>query len=425
MPVIKQIFALADCNSFYTSCEKVFKPSLDGRPVIVLSNNDGCVIARTAEAKALGISGFEPVFKYREIIDKNNVAVFSANFTLYGDLSSRVMATLRQFTPEMEIYSIDEAFLSLSGMNIDREKYCRNIRNVVKQWTGIPVSIGIGPTKTLAKLANRFAKKDPALDGVMDLTDHSRLDGFLEKTEVKDIWGVGRKHSKFLNRHGIQNALQLSQADDNWVRKHLTVTGLRTVEELRGHPCIQGDEAPPPKQCIMTSRSFGRDIHAKEDLEQAAAEFTAMCAEKLRKQRSKASLLTLFIASNSFRDEPQYSNSVTLSLSEPTDYTPRLLELTRRGLKSIFKPGYSYKRAGVMLSGIGPGNTVQLDLLGSCRESPGEYRIMQAVDAVNARTGRGSLKYAAAGTDRPWRMNQGKLSPRYTTNWPDVPVVRA
>jgi DNA polymerase V len=425
MPVIKQIFALADCNSFYASCEKVFKPSLDGRPVIVLSNNDGCVIARTAEAKALGISGFEPVFKYREIIDKNNVAVFSANFTLYGDLSSRVMATLRQFTPEMEIYSIDEAFLSLSGMNIDREKYCRNIRNVVKQWTGIPVSIGIGPTKTLAKLANRFAKKDPALDGVLDLTDHSRLDVFLEKTEVKDIWGVGRKHSKFLNRHGIQNALQLSQADDNWVRKHLTVTGLRTVEELRGHPCIQGDEAPPPKQCIMTSRSFGRDIHAKEDLEQAAAEFTAMCAEKLRKQRSKASLLTLFIASNSFRDEPQYSNSVTLSLSEPTDYTPRLLELTRRGLKSIFKPGYSYKRAGVMLSGIGPGNTVQLDLLGSCRESPGEYRIMQAVDAVNARTGRGSLKYAAAGTDRPWRMNQGKLSPRYTTNWPDVPVVRA
>jgi len=425
MPVMKQIFALVDCNSFYASCEKVFKPSLEGRPVIVLSNNDGCVIARTAEAKALGISGFEPVFKYRDIIDKNNVAVFSANFTLYGDLSSRVMATLRQFTPEMEIYSIDEAFLSLSGMNIAREKYCRNIRNVVKQWTGIPVSIGIGPTKTLAKLANRFAKKDPALDGVLEITGSQSAGELLSLTRVEDIWGVGRKHSKFLNRHGIQNALQLSQADDNWVRKHMTVTGLRTVEELRGNPCIQGDEAPPPKQCIMTSRSFGRDIHAKEELEQAAAEFTAMCAEKLRKQRSKASLLTVFIASNSFRDEPQYSNSVTLSLPEPTDYTPRLLELARRGLKSIFKPGYSYKRAGVLLSGIGPGDAVQLDLLASCRESPGEYRIMRAVDAVNARTGRGALKYAAAGIDRPWKMNQRKLSPRYTTNWPDVPVVWA
>jgi len=425
MPVMKQIFALADCNSFYASCEKVFKPSLEGRPVIVLSNNDGCVIARTAEAKALGISGFEPVFKYQAIIEQHEVAVFSANFTLYGDLSSRVMATLRQFTPEMEIYSIDEAFLSLSGMNIDREKYCRNIRNVVKQWTGIPVSIGIGPTKTLAKLANRFAKKDPALDGVLDITGSPAAGKLLSLTRVEDIWGVGRKYSKFLNRHGIQNALQLSQADDNWLRKHMTVTGLRTVEELRGHSCIQGDEAPPPKQCIMTSRSFGRDIHAKEDLEQAAAEFTAMCAEKLRKQRSKASLLTVFIASNSFRDEPQYSNSVTLSLPEPTDYTPRLLELARRGLKSIFKPGYSYKRAGVLLSGIGPGDAVQLDLLGSCRESPGEYRIMQAVDAVNARTGRGALKYAAAGIDRPWKMNQRKLSPRYTTRWNDVPVVRA
>lgn len=425
MTAIRQIFALADCNSFYASCEKVFKPSLEGRPVIVLSNNDGCVIARTPEAKALGIAGFEPAFKYREIIEQHGVAVFSANFTLYGDLSSRVMATLRQFTPEMEIYSIDEAFLSLAGMNIDREAYCRNIRNVVKQWTGIPVSIGVGPTKTLAKLANRFAKKDPFTEGVLDLTDHPRLDGFLEKTEVKDIWGVGRKYSKFLNRYGIQNALQLSKADDNWIRRHMTVMGLRTVAELRGHPCIEGREIPPPKQCIMTSRSFGRDVHVKAELEQAAAEFTAMCAEKLRKQRSKASLLTVFIASNSFRDEPQYSNSVTLGLSEPTDYTPRLLELANRGLKSIFRPGYSYKRAGVLLSGIGPRDTVQTDLLASCRESPGEYRVMQAVDAVNARLGRDTVKYAAAGIDRPWKMNQKKLSPRYTTSWADVPVVRA
>jgi DNA polymerase V len=425
MPATKQIFALVDCNSFYASCEKVFKPSLEGRPVIVLSNNDGCVIARTPEAKALGIAGFEPVFKYREIIDKNNVAVFSANFTLYGDLSSRVMATLRRFTPEMEIYSIDEAFLSLSGMNIDREAYCRNIRAVVGQWTGIPVSIGIGPTKTLAKLANRFAKKNGAWNGVFDITDHPRTGELLSLTKVEDLWGVGRQYSKFLNRHGVVNALQLRDAGDGWIKEHLTVTGLRTVEELRGHPCIEGSGTPPPKQCIMTSRSFGRDVHDKEELGQAAAEFTSMCAEKLRKQRSKASLLTVFIASNSFRDEPQYSNSITLGLPQPTDYTPRLLGLAARGLKSIFKPGYSYKRAGVLLAGIVPGDTVQLDLLASCRESPGEYSLMRAVDAVNARMGRGALKYAAAGTERPWEMNQKKLSPRFSTSWNDVPVVLA
>jgi DNA polymerase V len=425
MPALKQIFALADCNSFYASCEKVFNPTLEGRPVIVLSNNDGCVIARTAEAKALGIGGFEPVFKYRDIIDQHNVAVYSANFTLYGDLSSRVMATLRRFTPSMEVYSIDEAFLSLTGMNVDREAYCRNIRAVVKQWIGIPVSIGIGPTKTLAKLAHQIAKKDRALDGVLDITGHPQADELLAGVKAGDVWGVGRQYSKFLNRHGITNALQLRDADDGWVRKHMTVMGLRTVEELRGNPCIEGQEAPPPKQCIMTSRSFGRDVHDKEELGQAAAEFTSMCAEKLRKQGSKASMLMVFIASNSFRDEPQYSNSVTLGLPEPTDYTPRLLELARHGLKRIFKPGYSYKRAGVLLSGIGPRDTVQLDLLAACRESPAEYRLMQAVDAVNARMGRGAIKYAAAGTERPWKMNQKKLSPRYTTSWKDVPVVRA
>jgi DNA polymerase V len=420
---MRKIFALVDCNSFYASCEKVFNPSLEGRPVIVLSNNDGCVIARTNEAKALGIAGFEPVFKYQEIIDRHNVAVFSANFTLYGDLSSRVMATLRQFTPNVEIYSIDEAFLSLTGMNINREAYCRNIRAVMKQWIGIPVSVGIGPTKTLAKLAHQIAKKDP--NGVLDITDHPKAEELLAGVQVKDIWGVGRQYSKLLNRHGIMNALQLRNANDEWVRRHMSVAGMRTVAELRGNPCIEDQETPPPKKCIMTSRSFGRDVHVREELEQAVAEFTTMCAEKLRKQKSKASMLMVFIGSNSFRDEPQYSNSITLGLPEATDYTPRLLELAHKGLKSIFKPGYSYKRAGVMLSGIGPRDIVQLDLLASAREKTGEQDIMRAVDAINARLGRGALKYAAAGIDRPWRMRQMKLSPRFTTRWADLPIVKA
>ncbi len=422
---MRKIFALADCNSFYASCERVFNPSLEGRPVIVLSNNDGCVIARTNEAKALGIAGFEPVFKYQQIIDQHNVAVFSANFALYGDLSSRVMATLRQFTPEMEIYSIDEAFLSLASMNIDRTAYCRKIKATVSQWTGIPVSIGIGPTKTLAKLANRLAKKDPGLGGVLDITDNPQIDQLLAQTKVEDIWGVGRRYTALLSRHGIQTALQLRNANDDWIRSHMTVVGLRMVEELRGNPCIDGQETPPPKKCIMTSRSFGRDVHVKEELEQAVAEFTTMCAEKLRKQKSKASLLTVFIGSNCFRDEPQYSNSITLGLPEPTDYTPRLLELAHRGLKNIFKPGYSYKRAGVLLAGIGPRDITQLDMLEPGQEKSGETGLMRAVDSINSRMGRGTLKYAAAGINRPWKMRQMMLSPRFTTSWEDLPVAKA
>ncbi len=282
---------------------------------------------------------------------------------------------------------------------------------------GIPVSIGIGPSKTLAKLANKLAKKDPAYGGVFDITNHPQLEILLENTAVGDLWGVGRRYAEFLNRRGIANALQLREADDKWIKKHMTVVGLRMVEELRGNPCITNVENPPAKKNILTSRSFGQDIHTREELGQAIAEFTSLCAEKLRKQRSNAALLTVFIETNSFRDEPQYSNAITRGLTEPTDYTPKLLKLARESLDQIFKAGFSYKRAGVMLSEIGPRDSVQLDMLEPNQAKPGEKDIMRAIDGINARLGRNTVKYAGAGVGRPWKMRQLKLSPRFATHF--------
>ncbi|HTY08678.1 MAG TPA: Y-family DNA polymerase [Candidatus Edwardsbacteria bacterium] len=423
--ITRPLFALADCNSFYASCERVFDPSLEGRPVVVLSNNDGCVIARTAEAKALGIVGFEPFFKYQHLIDKHNVAVYSANFTLYGDLSGRVMSVLRSFAPQTEVYSIDEAFLTLTGMAVDPADYCRGIRRAVRQWTGLPVSIGVGPTKTLAKLANKVAKRDAAHGGVFDLTGRPDLDALLESVDVQDVWGVGRRYGQFLRSRGIATARQLRDLPDRYVRKHLTVVGLRTVEELRGHPCIGVEETRPPKQAILTSRSFGKDIHTLRELAEAAAEFTAMSAEKLRAQRSVAAFVMVFLETNSFREGPQYSNAATIGIPEPSDYTPKLLEAAHAGLRRIFRPGYPYKRCGVMLSGIAPKAEVQLDCFAQDHGNAGKTALMAALDAVNARWGRGALKYAAAGVERPWKMRQLKLSPRFTTQWEDLPVAKA
>ena len=422
---MKPLFALADCNSFYASCERVFNPSLAKRPVIVLSNNDGCVIARTAEAKALGIVGFEPFFKYQHLVAKHDVAVYSANFTLYGDLSNRVMSVLRGFAPQTEVYSIDEAFLILTGMAVEPDAYCRGIRDTVKQWTGLPVSIGVGPTKTLAKLANRIAKKHPEHEGVFDITGRSDRDALLAAIDVQDVWGVGHRYARFLKARGVATALALRDLPDAFVKKHMTVMGLRTVEELRGHPCIAVEETRQPKQSILTSRSFGRDIGTLPELKEAVAEFASMSAEKLRAQRSVAAFVTVFLETNSFREGPQYSNTTTIGIPEPTGYTPALLAAAHECLGRIFKPGYPYKRSGVLLSGLVPAAGVQRDCFAAEDGPAYAGALMTAMDGVNARWGRGALTYAAAGVDRPWRMNQKKLSPRYTTQWSDLPVAKA
>ncbi|MDQ7798487.1 MAG: Y-family DNA polymerase [Candidatus Edwardsbacteria bacterium] len=419
------VFALVDCNNFYASCEGVFDPRLVKLPVVVLSNNDGCIIARSNQAKSAGIRMGEPFFEQQDLIDRHNIQVFSANFALYGDMSNRVMETLKQFSPQMEIYSIDEAFLTLSGTSGDPESCAREIRRTVRQWTGIPVTVGLGPTKTLAKAANKFAKRMPGANGVLNLCHNPRLDGYLEQLEVKDIWGVGLRYAKLLNCQGVHNAWQLIHRSDAWIKNNMTVTGLRTVTELRGTPCIRLEHFARPKKAVLTSRSFGQLIRDRAQLSQAVAEFTAASAEKARRQRSAAAFVQVFIETSGFRQEPQYRAFMTVGLPSATGHTPDLIKYAGRALEKIFKPGYNYKRAGVMLSGLVPDSQVQLDLESDQEKHRQKQAVMQAVDKINLSQGRNTVFYAAQGVAKPWKMRQLTLSPRYTTSWADLPVAKA
>ncbi len=420
-------YLLVDCNNFYVSCERVFNPALEGKPVIVLSNNDGCVVARSEEAKALGIPMGVPLFKHRSIIERYRVRVFSSNYALYGDMSRRVMAVLSRFTPDMEVYSIDEAFLSFSARSPgELEAVARDIRETVRRWTGIPVSIGIGSTKTLAKAANKLAKSKERRRGVFSLTESEGLDGWLEKVRVEEVWGIGRRRGKMLRRHGIYTARQLKVVSDEWARRRLSVAGLRTVWELRGISCIPLEEAPPTKKGITTSRTFERWVDTREELEEAVAYYAARAAEKLRRHHLLASHLQVFLTTSPYREGPQYANAAGISLPFPTAYTPALVAAAREGLLEIFKPGYQYKKTGVMLLGLSSARTRQVSLFGgegkeTCAR---QDRLMRAMDAVNARYGRDSLRVASSGIDRPWRFQSPLRSPRYTTRWGELPVAR-
>jgi len=430
------VFALADCNNFYASCERVFNPDLIGRPLVVLSNNDGCVIARSNEAKALGVAMGEPFFKREGFFKQHGVRVYSSNYALYGDMSQRVMRTLGRFTPELEIYSIDEAFLDLDSFGArDLDDYGREIRRTVRQWTGIPISIGIGPTKTLAKIANRMAKKFPEHQGVFRVPQPVAglprapvipgLDALLDRIDVADVWGVGRRYAIKLERYGIRNARQLKDADEAWVRKKMTIQGLHTVLELRGISCLALELAPPPKKSIMVSRSFGRPVATLTEMREAVAAFAARCAEKLRAQQSRAAFLAVFLMTNPHKDEPQYSNILTARLPVATANTPDLIRLALDCLERIYKDGYSYKKAGVMLSGVEPDATRQLSLLDPTpRLAARQNDLMRALDSVNAKWGRNTLHYAATGIGRPWQMRQERKSGRFTTCWQELPIVR-
>ncbi|MGH7909534.1 MAG: Y-family DNA polymerase [Thermodesulfobacteriota bacterium] len=421
---MQSIFALVDCNNFYVSCERVFNPKLKGKPVIVLSNNDGCAVARSEEAKSLIPMG-APAFKYQDVIKKHNIQVFSSNYTLYADMSHRVMSTLAQFTPEMEVYSIDEAFLSLTGFShLNLTEYAKQIKATVMRWTGIPISIGISPTKTLAKIANKLAKKNPMCGGVLDLTNHPRLDDFLSSVKVEDIWGIGIRYTKLLNRNGIFTALDLKNAHDAFVKKNMTVMGLRTVWELRGNPCIQ-DEIDEPNKQIIRSRGFGRPVDNLNELKEAVTFHITRAAEKLREQKCNASHISTFIETNRFKtDSPQYSNSAGCYLPEPTAYTPLLIKYALNNLERIHKEGYRFVKAGVMLMGIVPEDQVQLSLLDPVRPIERDRALMKAVDKINTSWGSNTVKYASSGLDQEWRMRRAKLSPRYTTNWEEVLVVK-
>jgi len=414
------MYALIDCNNFYASCERVFNPSLLGLPVVVLSNNDGCVIARSNEAKALGIGMGVPAFEIKEIIRKHDVKVFSTNFTLYGDLSRRIMNILSGFVPDIEIYSIDEAFLSLKGFELfDLFAYGETIRSTVTRSTGIPVSVGIGPTKTLAKVANHYAKKVYRDKGVF-IINKDNLHKSLSSFAVADVWGIGRQYNKMLARYGIHTALDFINASPQWVRKAMSVTGLRTMQELMGTECTDMELSVPAKKTICTSRSFGTMLTQYEPVAEAVANFASRCAFKLRKQNTCANFLMVFVHTNRHREDlPQYAQNIVLTLPVASNSSLEIVKYALTALQHIYKDGYSYKKAGVIVSGIVPESSVQASLFDSVDREK-HARAMQALDLMNERFGKDMVKPAILGTRKCWKLKQEKLSPFYTTNWKDI-----
>ena len=403
------------------SCEKVFNPALKNKPVVVLSNNDGCAISRSKEAKDIGIAMGAPIFKCESLVRRHDVKIFSANFNLYGDMSARVMSTLATFTPNLEIYSIDEAFLSLEGFeSFGYLTYGRSIRNVVKERTGIPVSVGIAPTKTLAKVANHIAKDYPKMGGVFCFTDEKDIDSWLEKTPVKEIWGIGHEKAIFLNRHGIMNALQLKRAPDEWIKKYLTVVTLRTVRELRGIPSIVLEEVSPSKKAIITSRTFGYEVSNIEQMQEAIAAYVAKASEKMRYQHSVAGYIQVFIETNPFKNTPFYRNTASIDITPPTAYTPHLVDVAKELLDKIYKEGYSYKSCGVMLSNFAHESMVQKDLFKPVYAGSKKHRLMTTVDSYNRSTNGGQLFFASEGLGKPWYMKQSHKSRRFTTRWDEL-----
>lgn len=419
--------ALIDCNNFYASCERAFRPELRDHPVVVLSNNDGCVIARSNEAKALGIPMGAPYFKCRAQLERNKVGVFSSNYALYGDLSARVMRVLTRFCPNVEIYSIDEAFVDLSGVPGGPAAFARRLKVTVEAWTGIPVSVGIGATKTLAKIANRFAKKQPRSRGVFDLTSSPEPDLVLKWTEIGDVWGIGPRHAKRLRKLGITNAHGFSQLKRDWVKRKMTVAGLHTLLEIRGMPCFDFAAGPAPKKTIVSSRSFGHPVVKYDDLAEATAQYTTRAAEKMRRQRHVTSNILVFLHTNKFKlGEPQYSNAYAVPLAVATAHTPTLIKAAHTGLKKIYRSGYAFKKCGVMLSGLEPVNGRWLSLLDLPPDTHSRHEpLMKAVDKVNGRWGRDTLKFAASGINGTWRMRREMCSSRYTTVWKELLEVKA
>ena len=417
------MFAHIDCNNFYVSCERVFNPSLNGKPVIVLSNNDGCAISRSNEAKALGIPMGAPAFKYKEIIEENNVHVFSANFPLYGDMSNRVMSILATFCPMQEIYSIDECFLDLSGFDVDLKEYGLQMKERVYKWTGLPISIGIAPTKSLCKVATRVAKKFPKETNSVHVIDSEELRiKALKWLEIGEVWGIGRQYTKKLLAKNIKNAYQFTCMGDDWVKKHMSIVGLRLKHDLQGIPSIMIEEVKDKKN-IATTRTFDYNTENYEDVKERIVTFTTKCAEKLRKQGSCCNSIQVFIATNFYRkDLPQYSNSICIKLPFATNSTFELAEYAVMGLEQIFKKGYAYKRAGVFVMDFTPENNQQLNLFQN--RNAKHIPIMKAMDKLNRKYGCDLLRLGAQAPGKTWRMKQEKLSPHYTTNINEVLTIK-
>ncbi len=415
---------IIDCNSFYASCEKIFRPELATKPVVVLSNNDGIVIALSQEAKDVGIKRGSPLFQIKNIIKRYNVQVFSSNYSLYGDISQRVFSLVDSIVPDMEIYSIDEAFINFTDVNLDLGAFCRNLRMKIDKGVGIPTSIGIAKTKTLAKIANKIAKKDFSLRGVCDISKMDDISSVLKRVPVGDIWGVGWKHSERLRKSGIETAYDFTQANEKWVKKNMTVQGLRTLYELQGKPCIDISQAEPPKQSILSSRSFGRVIRSKEEILEAVATYVTRAADKMRMQSSAANLLYVFLRTSPFSQTRQYHNGVQIPLPVPTSATSELLAYATAGVEQIYREGFDYQKAGILLSGLVPCNLDQFSLFDP-EDRQKLKKVTLAVDEINKKMGRNTVFYAAAGVKKPWEMRREFESPHYTTRWKDLPDVKA
>jgi DNA polymerase V len=440
------MFALVDGNNFYVSCERIFRPSLNGKPVIVLSNNDGCAIARSNEAKALGVKMGQPWFQVRHLEESHGLVALSANFELYGDISDRVASIIAGFGPAQEIYSIDESFVDLTGVRGDLAERGRKLRARILQWVGIPCGVGIGQTKTLAKLANHIAKTAERKPNSYPL-EYAQVcnlaalpadvvNQLMARTEVGEVWGIGRRIAAQLNAEGIHTVAQLVQLNPSTVRARWSVTVERTVRELQGTQCIALEEVAPDKQEIATTRSFGHPVTGLPDLREAVTEFATRAAQKLRNQASTCSQVLLFIRTSPFRPEKQYSRSVVVPLVRPSADTRELVQAALAGLQALYRPGYLYAKAGVMLLALQADTTVQgeLDLLTAITtdevnlHKQQSQALMQTFDDLNTRYGRNTVQLGSAGLVRDrqaWSMKQERMTPRYTTRWDEMPIVRA
>jgi DNA polymerase V len=420
------MIALVDCNNFYASVEKMFNPALKNRPVVVLSNNDGCVIARSDEAKAIGVEMGTPAFKIADVLRDKNVAVFSSNYTLYGSMSERVTRILRSFGAAVEVYSIDEAFLDLAQCPFtDLEKLATDIREKIMSHTGLPVTIGIAPTKTLAKMANRFAKKNKLETGVFAACSRQRITEIMQSTEIGDTWGIGPQYRKLLLEHNIRTAEDFTRLPEEWVRKQMSVVGQRLLFELRGIPAVAWEEAPPVKKNICTARSFGQLLTTRKEISQAIASHAASCAAKLRKDRSCARNIHVFLETNPYRSEDkQYIARMTLKLPVATSCSTEIIKYAVRALHLIFRPGFKYLKAGVMVLDLVPEEQVQLGLFDK-RDRARDQRLMQAVDSSNKIFGKDMIRYGTHGYGKKWKLRAEKLSPCYTTRINEVMTVKA
>lgn len=421
-------FALVDVNNFYVSCERVFSPKLEGIPMVVLSNNDGCAVARSNEVKALGVKMGTPWFKMKDLAREHHIQAFSSNYTLYGDMSNRVVQILRDFSPDTEVYSIDESFLRIETVTHlygGAVAMGHQMRERIKQWTGLPVCVGVGPTKTLAKFANHLAKKNPEFDGVCDLHVIPRPERvrWMSRIEVGEVWGVGGRIARRLEVMGIHTVLDLRNASPKEMRRHFGVVMERTCNELRGISCLALDDIAQPKQQIMSSRSFGRPVETIEELRESLASYLSRAAEKLRKQQSVSAAVYVFIQTNRFNKDQQYNAGLTVPMLEPTDDTLTLTAAALAGLEVIYRSGYCYKKAGVMLTLLSDKQARQASIFDNLVVTQRSTKLMAALDMINRDHGHGMVRSGVSGFTQRWAMRNENRSPRYTTRWDELPVV--